>query len=694
MRIFFDRLFIVALIFCCGLMASVPTAGQTASPSVPLGIVSDWTQHHILFPDASDAAEQAEIQREPRWLQNWYLRHPEAWWPQSHPVNQKARTKRDWSVALGLAYFEPLFDSTYTFGITAQTGNGTLTSTNLGGGELLVTAGTLNVTGGSDIGSYTLHPGGPGVTVSPAGAFDYDDLFFPAANPTLDGYGLLFTGGGTEVNIWGNSASNYSFYSFAGGVYTVEITSAGFFTPGVSSGPDPGGGQMFPAKYVFNVKSAPSCANDFVVIGIPTSGSSTQANILGLNNLYSNSSGTGFCPTTGPTVKFAYASGTGQVPASLVISQSGKQIAYVENLSGSSYFHCLTLGSTGTNGTGATAPVVPGAGGGNNAVDNRVLLSPDGGVTNQGSTNAPFILYTGADFRDVAYVTSYSTAGVGSGYLYKISNVFNGSVPTIVWSAPITAIPSTPVYDQVSNKVFFTDSSGRIDYVVDSGAAPSVVYGPVVASGTTSENPVVIDSTHQMVYASFNSNGTHAIVVQTPTSMASSVSVAVGTKTTTYTGPYLPDFNNSFYTGGTTPPPMMFVAGTGTGTLPTLYGVGFTGGVMNSTVSNSAALATGTADSSPVSEFYNSTLAKDFLFVGVTNNCVATKLGGTGGCIMSLDITSGFPTINANTTALAATGGTSGIIPDNNSNLSQASSVYYTTKTGATLVKATQSALQ
>ena len=62
---------------------------------------------------------------------------------------------------------------------------------------------------------------------------------------------------------------------------------------------------------------------------------------------------------------------------------------------------------------------------------------------------------------------------------------------------------------------------------------------------------------------------------------------------------------------------------------------------------------------------------------------------------MRLDITGGFPTVNAGTTALAAAGGTSGIIIDNDiTTLTQASSIYYATKTGDTLVKATQSALQ
>jgi len=377
----------------------------------------------------------------------------------------------------------------------------------------------------------------------------------------------------------------------------------------------------------------------------------------------------------------------------VVISQSGQQIAYVENLAGSSYFHVLTIGTTGSNGTSATAAAVPGTN--NNAVDNRLLLSPDSGTTNQGSTNPPWVVYTQNDANDVAYVTTYSTAGAGSGYLYKIGNVFNGSAtPTMVWSAPINAVPSTPAYDLISNKIFFTDGNGRIDYVTDSGSSPSVVYGPVVASGSTSENPVVVDSTHQMVYASFNSNGTDALVVQAPTSMASTVSVPVGTESTIYTGPYGPDFNNAWYTGSGTP--LMYVAGTdASGLIPTLYSVGFNGsGVMNGSATSSTALATGAADSSPVTEFYNSVLNQDFLFVGVTNNCIATVQGGTSGCVMSLDITSGFPTVNANTTSLAAAGGTSGIIVDNDSSVPQASSIYYATKTGSTLVKATQSALQ
>ena len=392
---------------------------------------------------------------------------------------------------------------------------------------------------------------------------------------------------------------------------------------------------------------------------------------------------------------FAYASGSGQVPGSVVLSQNGSQIAYVENL------HQQFLLPRPDHWHDGDERDQRDSGGG--AGKRRAETTPWTRVccfrrTVAPRTRAPRMrhscVYTHNDANDVAYVTTYSTASGGSGYLYKISNVFNGSAtPTLVWSVAINAVPSTPVYDSVSNKIFFTDSNGSIDYVEDTGPSPSVVYGAVLASGNTSENAVVVDSVGQMVYASFNSNGSNAVIVQALTSMASTVSVPVGTASTIYTGPYEPDFNNAWYTGTGTP--LLYIAGTGTGTLPTLYSVGFNGsGVMNSSANaTTAALATGIADSSPVTEFYNATLGKDYLFVGVTDHCIASAGGGNAGCVMSLDITSGFPTVTGSSTALAAPGGTSGIIVDNDSSLNEASSIYYATKTGANLVKATQAGL-
>ena len=683
-----------AIVFAIACTLSAPLLVAQTIPQASPGMISDWTNRHVLYPESTNGSVMWAVRRDPRWWQNWYRRHPGTWWPVRDP-NPRKPIHRDWSVALSsnpsTASFEPLFNFSYAIG--ADTGYGSVSVTDNGGGEFLATAGSVTVTGTltgtpANGSTYPLYAGGPGVTTSPDGEFDFDNLIYPSTNPWMDLDGLLFVSGAFEINLWGNSASNYEFDDYNGTAYTNANTGAGY-TLSVA----PGGGQTEPAKFGFNVNATPSCANDFVVMGIPaTPASGGQANIIGVNNLYSG--GTGALCTTGPTVTFAYASGTGQVPAPVVISLEGTQLAYIENLlSGESYFHVLTLGTTGTNGTSTTAAVVPGSAGGNNAVDQRVLLSPNGGTTNQSSTSAPWVVYTPGDANDWAYATTYSTTGTGSGYLYKITNVFNSSAPTIVWSVAINAIPSTPVYDITSNKVFFTDSDGRIDYVVDSGASPSVVYSAVLANGATSVNPVVIDSTNEMVYATFNSNGTHALVVQAPTSMASTVSVPVGTASTVYGSPYEPDFNNAWYTGTGTP--LLYIAGTGTGTAPTLYSVGFNAsGVLNATANTTtAALTTGEADSAPVTEFYNSTLAEDFLFVGVTNHCVATTNGGAAGCVMALNITSGFPTVNAAATALAAGGGTSGIIVDNNSSATQAASVYYATKTGVTLVKATQAAL-
>ena len=288
-------------------------------------------------------------------------------------------------------------------------------------------------------GDVHAHPRRAGGNHQPIGELLYDNVITPSANPALDVDGLLFGVAGKELNVWGNSANNYSFYDSTGpGVYGTQLTATGAF----SFQTDPGGGQSFPAKFVFDVTAAPSCSNDFVAIGIasnPASGG--QANILGVNNLYSTSpaSAAPNCTTNGPTVMFAYASGTGEVPASLEISLKGTQLAYIENLTtGKSYFHILTIGTTGSNGTSPTNAVVPGTG--NNAVDKTVLLSPDGGVTNQSSTSAPFIVYTNNDVSDVAYVTTYSSAGTGSGTCTRSATYLTAALHRPSFGAS----PSTP----------------------------------------------------------------------------------------------------------------------------------------------------------------------------------------------------------------------------------------------------------
>ena len=99
--------------------------------------------------------------------------------------------------------------------------------------ENIATAGTLTVTGGADVGTYTLlnYTGG-GLTISPYGAFQFDNQVYPSSDPILNSNGLLFTGfldgNALEINIWGNPPSGngfYSFYSWESGV-SYNVASA------------------------------------------------------------------------------------------------------------------------------------------------------------------------------------------------------------------------------------------------------------------------------------------------------------------------------------------------------------------------------------------------------------------------------------------------------------------------------------
>ncbi len=132
----------------------------------------------------------------------------------------------------------------------------------------------------------------------------------------------------------------------------------------------------------------------------------TQANIVGFNNLYSGS-GTPVCTgMTFPTFIFSYASGSGAVTTSPVISLDGTKIAYVENGSSiGTILHVLTFGSGSTeyatctnSGTAlptcATHPVIPGSTAGSTATDYMLPLSlPTLGIAATDTRSAPFVNY-------------------------------------------------------------------------------------------------------------------------------------------------------------------------------------------------------------------------------------------------------------------------------------------------------------
>jgi hypothetical protein len=157
------------------------------------------------------------------------------------------------------------------------------------------------------------------------------------------------------------------------------------------------------------------------------------------------------------------------------------------------------------------------------------------------------------------------------------------------------------------------------------------------------------------------------------------------------------DLNESYY-NGILASSRFYVVGNDSSAnrVPALYAIDFSAGFkMNAVTNGPLALATNTAgiNASPVTAFFNSTLNTQFLFISVSGSCSGAI---PGGCIRTLNVTGGaFPTAgNVNNVVFAAAGGTGGIDIDNVSAAAGAASVYYTTLTGRTIVKATQVALQ
>jgi len=450
-----------------------------------------------------------------------------------------------------------------------------------------------------------------------------------------------------------------------------------------------GGTIAMPAKYSFDVNAAPSCTADFIVTGVNIAGSATQANLLGLNSLYNTPAGNGLCPGTAPTLMFAYNIGPGVINSYIALALDGTKVAFNENNGASSFFHVLKFATGAGNGTSAAAAVKPGVG--NTAVDVKLPLT--GGVS-----TAPYVDY-GAD---VAYVTSSDNV------VHKFTGVFLGTPKEVTAAGtgwPVSTIVtglSTPILDGVSRHVFFVDSStGGIDYV-DESVVPAVLHENkfLFAPGLAVAAPVMVDSSSQKVYAfSSNTNGANAVVAQADTSLslASQVTVSVGSPTNNLQ--VLPgDFNDDYY-NGVAGSALLYVVGNDSSTnrVPSLFSIGFNASLkMNAAPTNGPlALARNAAgvSASTVTAFFNPTQNKQFLFVSVTNSCSTTI---PGGCIRSLDVTNDvFPTTTTvNNVVFAAAGGTTSISVDNTSTSAGASSVYYMTLTGKTLVKATQAGLQ
>jgi hypothetical protein len=275
--------------------------------------------------------------------------------------------------------------------------------------------------------------------------------------------------------------------------YTEKDWSEALGGPGLAAG-------QYPAKYSFSTTAA-SCS-DFVVFATGAAGSSTQATIIAFNNIYV---GAGGCETSTPTVYWAFntppgGTATDSATANLspVLSLDGKQLAFVENYSGTAYLVILRMAAESSSAyndpSSAVVYEAPGSYNGCTAPCYTTLS-----LSTSDTSSAPFYIYSSAD---TLYV------GDDSGKVHEVTGVFNGK-PTIDANAgwPVTASTETkhalnsPVYDPTSENLFVGDSGGYLHQFAPSSPGTVNTSNRLENNTVGVFDPPLIDSTTEEVYA-------------------------------------------------------------------------------------------------------------------------------------------------------------------------------------------------
>jgi hypothetical protein len=481
---------------------------------------------------------------------------------------------------------------------------------------------------------------------------------------------------------------------------------------------------------------------DFIVFPVNATGGAAQPNLVAFNNLYSGTAGgNGKCNRAvtanddgvRATVLWSYnvhaiAAGGG-VPTAPVLSLDGTRVAFVESAAGNAaHFHVLAWKAKDGQATNLqnallpaeiktfTDPSVPATGSGS-ATDLKFGATTD-------TLSSPFVDYG----NDLAYV------GNDGGVVFRIKNVFCAlkscsASPTLDSSWGTAGAVTTgcggkltaPVLDFVTMNVFVGCSDGKLYSISQTGTVKSIVVGDGIASKTYGAivDPPVVDGVNKFVYAVSGSgnNGANGVLVQAKTDLSAPVTATIGVGN--QCNMHAPTPNNAYFTSITSAGSLMYVGGlttTGTVTQPCnggstgtahieLYATSFgAGGTMNAGApAHGLDLGPGQGlEWAPLTEFFNTTTAIDWLFVGALQSNQQNVGAAT--------ITGGFPTFASFTLATEGVG-TSGIIVDNAANTAtfpQAASIYFNALqenaacnnnangggAGGCAVKLTQAALQ
>jgi hypothetical protein len=472
---------------------------------------------------------------------------------------------------------------------------------------------------------------------------------------------------------------------------------------------------MYPAKFGFNVTSAPDCTNDFVVFPVNAAGSGTQPNIVAFNNLYSGTGGaTGICDgrpapggghtdtKTSATVLWSYNVNKigGAVTTSPVISfdATGSKIAFVESAAGSpAHFHVLAWKSGDGQTTSLQNVLLPKAvtfvgtapiAGSGTATD----LALGAATTGTDTLSSPYIDYA----NDFAYV------GNDIGAVYRIKNVFcttascGTAVPSLdtTWGVggavtiggTCTGKLTAPVLDFYNLNIYVGCSDGKLYSISQGGTIKSLAVGDGVAAKTFGGivDPPIVDGVNGLIYAVSGSanNGANGVLVQAKADFSSSVAVPIGAGN--QCNIHAPALNNAYFTSPGSADSLIYVGGV-TGTVGPCTAAGATGGasvLYGVTFAASGALNAGAPANSltssnpvgseyaPIGEFFNATTGDDVIFVSLLRNNTRGFVN-----LYSFFGTTGW---NANVQDSATEGlGASGMVVDNDSASGQASSIYF-----------------
>jgi len=442
-----------------------------------------------------------------------------------------------------------------------------------------------------------------------------------------------------------------------------------------------------PAKYTFNTSGTPSCS-DFIVyvVGANNVAAGTQADLVGLTNLYSGASPTGYCGGA-PTFLFSYAiAAAGKHFGSLLspeLSLDGKKVAWIEGGGTNAAILHVTTWATG-QGTNATSGSVA-IGSGSSDVALAYTQSAIAGCSATPHTDSDGDLYV--DYAsDAAYVSA------DNGILYHIKGIFLGT-PAVDFCITVNAAAGTymsgTVYDSLLNEVFITDSSTVYAYTVGAASFTLKASFTFAASQVSfAASAPVLDAFNGFIYlfSTDDKNG-NTSVAQLPTSLADAVFVPLGPMGTTPSVELnYGAFDNNYYNfGPKNAASTLYSCGTDstTNSAQDLFAIKFipATGVVNTTpamAANTHVNPGGHAGiCSPITEFFDGTT--DRIFVGMGDYNAAT----TGANVVQMWNVTSQLTSTADTYTVEATGyqgGTSGFTVDNNASSAtypQAESVYF-----------------